>query len=200
MLDPLLKQRLIGAITLLILAVLIIPLVLDGPVPGRETVVAEKPILEPGVPRSAWQPLDPPVRVKVDSKGEARVQAGVSAHHAREPAAPPAQAGREDRAKTQREAEKGERAPEAKAAPATGSAQHRYIIQMGLFGEQQNAVRLSKRLAKLGYRSHVDKQTGGNGEVYRVYVGPYPHRQAADASRKVLLKRVKLRGFLRNYP
>ena len=37
--DPQLKQRLIGAVTLLLLGVLLIPLILDGPPPGSPYAV-----------------------------------------------------------------------------------------------------------------------------------------------------------------
>lgn len=63
--DPQLKQRLIGAIALLLAGVLIIPLILDGPPPGSPYAApapAEKPPTKPPVakPPSDFRPPPPP--------------------------------------------------------------------------------------------------------------------------------------------
>ncbi len=249
--EPLLKQRLIGAITLVVLGVMIIPVILNGPPEGRRPTVINQPVFESATPQSVYKPPPAPVTVRVDSGGNTVADPIQTVGISQKPHSAPKKTGTtkkpghvkgqdqdqhviapkslllktpidrysniDDEAppgasrKTGKPStiqQTGQTGPSvvkgsgASAArkPDPKSKRQRYVIQMGIFGEQSNASKLRGRLEKRGYRVIVEKEFSGSDSVYRVYVGPYPHRQAADASRKALVRRAKLRGFLKNYP
>ncbi|NND64898.1 MAG: SPOR domain-containing protein, partial [Gammaproteobacteria bacterium] len=71
--------------------------------------------------------------------------------------------------------------------PGIGSG---WVVQVGSFREQQNAERLADELKKLSYPSFVTRHSGPEYAFYRVRVGPEPDRDRAA----VLAKRLKKEG------
>ncbi len=79
-------------------------------------------------------------------------------------------------------------APPAEAAPAPMPQPGRgYMVQLGVFGDPENAERLRKELAAEGYSAYMQS---------RVVVGPFADRKAADAARVRLKGERKLDGVI----
>jgi D-alanyl-D-alanine carboxypeptidase (penicillin-binding protein 5/6) len=62
------------------------------------------------------------------------------------------------------------------------SAQHaqRYFVSVGTFRSMRSATRLRSSLAQEGYRASIQTTRRGGHAPYRVLVGSYPSRQAAE--------------------
>ncbi len=167
--DNPLRQRLVGAVVLVALAVIFIPMFLGG---GREEegarpVPPEPPELAAGEPLELEHVVEAPpppevVRVPVDEDTPAA-------------ALPPEDA-----------AAKAPIPPPAKPAPAPPGARA-FAVQVGSFRERRRALALRDRLRKAGYAAFVEAVTARGRTVYRVRVGPEVKKSAARALRKQLL-------------
>jgi cell division septation protein DedD len=70
-------------------------------------------------------------------------------------------------------------APERQEEPAAAEA---YAVQVAAFPEAQQARRLVEQLVLTGHAAHVLAATISGVEVFRVRVGPFASRQAAEAT------------------
>lgn len=215
--DFLLKQRLVGAVVLVALAVIFIPMLLEGP--DRNLVPEMTPLPEPedqGIGRplerfpQAGDIPDEPERsvVQADAAGgEDSVEEtgadegaislplpGEDAAPAQEPAEQPVQA-----------VEAQTSPPVAAPEPPTADAQAagplgNWVVQMGSFSSEQNALRLRDRLRKAGFATQVEKVAVGGKTHYRVRVGPYLERSEAEQDQKKLAASHGLKGRVLSYP
>ena len=67
-----------------------------------------------------------------------------------------------------------------------------WLIQVGSFGEEENARRLADRLDNAGYAARLYPHRSGGGLMYRVRVGPESSREDADE----IASSLRDRGFL----
>ncbi len=65
--------------------------------------------------------------------------------------------------------------PELAVQPA-----QRYFVSVGTFRGMRSAARLRSSLARVGYRASLQTVRRGRQRLYRVVVGSYPSRQAAE--------------------
>lgn len=173
--DRSLKERVIGASVLVALAVWLIPWVLDGPVPDAESGAAQTPAAE----RSA------PLRTQT-IRLENRQNTSVHSDTPDIPASPTPQDS-EAVARVSLEASAGAQ-PGAVAAPvpipATAGAQVEvepgWLVQVGSFGDEENARQVAGRLVEAGYTARLYPHRSGGNLMYRVRVGPEPSREGAD--------------------
>ncbi len=83
-----------------------------------------------------------------------------------------------------------------KAAPAPSSSGDRFTVQVAAVQDVQGATGLVNRLRKKGYRAYqIRSEVAGKGVWYRVRVGAYPSRQAAEAAMKKL-KNDRYKGII----
>lgn len=144
-LDDGLKQRLIGAIALLALAVIFLPVLFDRdpmtpvdrtsqipPPPEIVTVEVEQPV-EPDVMDLAPDPV-----AMYEPDEEAQVE------------------------------------PNLAQAPglATSGLPKSWVLQVASFRDQSHAERLREKLLDQNYPAYMRKANYKNGSIYRVYVGP----------------------------
>jgi cell division septation protein DedD len=114
---------------------------------------------------------------------------GNSESGARAPSAPKATPAeptpvREERVRTSppppkpREEPKSERAAARKATDASG----RYVLQVAASSSRSDAEEVAKGLKALGFPAFVvsPQHAGANDNLYRVQIGPYPTRAAAE--------------------
>lgn len=173
--DRSLKERVIGASVLVALAVWLIPWVLDGPVPDAESGAAQTPAAE----RSA------PLRTQT-IRLENRQNTSAQSDKPDIPASPTPQDS-EAVARVSLEAPAGAQ-PGAVAAPvhipATAGAQVEvepgWLVQVGSFGDEENARQVAGRLVEAGYTARLYPHRSGGNLMYRVRVGPEPSREGAD--------------------
>ena len=184
--DRALKERIIGAAVLVVVVVLVVPVFLDGPpqsgeivservpLPGQaaegetRTVVLDRdrdepvpvpaPVTEPETERA--QPVQP------ESKPELKPETSPEPEPKPEPAKPAAQ----------------------QPAPAGESPTGMWAVQLGSFGNQQNAERLAADLRKQGFAAFLSQLSTGSGELHRVRIGPQKDRESAEAMAERLAK------------
>lgn len=188
--DDKLKQRLIGALVLVVAAVVFLPMLLSGqdetvsvevevpqqPEMSREPIAPAAPIeLSDPEPVTEIPPPEPiPVPVE-ESPGEAAAPV-VSVP---EPvAAPPAPA------------------PAAAPAPAPTAAQGDWVIQLGSFSAVANADGFKQKLVEQGYNAYTVTATAAGKDITRVYVGPVLDRESANRLRDELERRQGAKGFV----
>lgn len=197
------KQRIVGAIVLVALAVIFVPMILSGnrdrDFIDADTVIPEKPpelqslrVLE------IENPVPPPraeetVRIPIDERSPSAAPAPATGKVPKAPAAPRASAGE----------------PAKPAAPAPGKAPSTarqgealaWAVQVASFRKRDNALALKAKLAKQGFPAFVEKVTLAGGQPrYRVRVGPWVKKADAEAQRKRILARFKLEGLVVRHP
>lgn len=174
-----LKERLIGAVVLVILAVIIIPWVLRGGSAPNTTVT--KPLT---LPPAAATTAPPAYRMDLgnpampaQAAGATRVSIPAAVTQAALVGAtqgsPAPQAGV---APLVRPAVQPTPAPAARMAAATGG----WAVQAGSYGNEANARGVERKLAKHGYHAYISRFHKRGRIYYRVRVGPYTDRAAAE--------------------
>lgn len=169
------RHRAVGALVLLLAAVVVLPLVLDGSPPD------ERPASEPA-------PADPPApaldRIRITTL-EGEEEAAPSPRRARDAEAPARPA-----------AAASDPEPGRAAVPDAG-----WAVQIGNFAEPDNAEERRKQVASRGYRVITQRVTDGEGRAWvRVLVGPDRTRADAAALRSRLQRKESIPGFLVRYP
>lgn len=215
LMDRALKERVIGAVVLVVIAVLVVPVFLNGP-PTDAEIVSE-PVTLPGqngqprkrqtivLERDRDQPV--PTSARLDTAApETSVQSG-SDDQPKSVAAAPRQAEPEAEPATVQEKQPGnqvepEKKPEsappreestapAKAAveaPETESTTGMWAVQLGSFADKANAERLAAGLRDKGYAAFLSQHETASGELHRVRIGPQKDRDSAEAVAAKLLK------------
>jgi DedD protein len=73
--------------------------------------------------------------------------------------------------------------PKPQPAAAAGGG---WAVQLGSFGEEENARRLAARVKTYGYKADVSNVRAGGRSLYRVRIGPISARGEADAAASAL--------------
>lgn len=178
--DRALKERIIGAVVLVLFVVLVVPVFLDGPpepseiiservpLPGQEdqeirTVVLDRDRTEPVPVASAERPA-------ASEPEPARSAVAAGAESAPEPEPQPA------RSAPAAEQDTTPPPAQAPAASATGM----WAVQLGSFGNEANAERLAADLRKQGFAAFLSRLQSDSGTLHRVRVGPQKDRESAE--------------------
>jgi len=75
-----------------------------------------------------------------------------------------------------------------------------WIVQLGSFSKEKNAIKLRDSLRKNGHASFVESYERSGKTSYRVRVGPELTRELAEELKKQLKKETKLDGLVMSYP
>ena len=193
--DFLLKQRLVGAIVLVALGVIFIPVLLEGP---EQTLVPEMEALPEPIDQQLRKPLDAfPVTDAIPVEPEQFVVLA-------DPEPEPASETRLEEAPapvqpvSQPEPLSPPAVPEAKALKPGPLAS--WVVQAGSFSIEKNALRLRDKLREAAFVTQVEKARVGGKSHYRVRVGPFLLRADAEKSRKQLLDKFTIKGRVLSYP
>ena len=177
--DRALKERIIGAAVLVVFAVLVVPVFLDGPPTDGEIVSERVPL--PGQEDSGEERT-----IVLERDREEPVPAAAMLRPKPEPEKPVSQdtAAPEDEAApaAKPEAERPEpKQPESRPAATNTSATGMWAVQLGSFGNQQNAERLAADLRKQGFAAFLSQLPTESGQLHRVRIGPQKDRESAEA-------------------
>jgi DedD protein len=213
--DQMLKQRLIGAIVIISLAVIFIPMILEGPddepsprtqdmpPPPAIDYQAEVELPVPaessgpsGSPESS-EPSGSPAAVVAEQAVSAIPQSAPPQETVASPAASPAKQAEPVESKQAPRTVVARQSP-VKTPPSDPSAgiQGGWVVQVGSFSQQANALSLRDRLKKSGYQVTVQDAKGTDGSVHRVLVGPVSDRPAAEKLRDKLAREQKLTAMV----
>lgn len=190
--DERLKQRIIGAVVLIVAAVVFLPMLLSG---QDETVQVEVEVPEaPLLDREPIAPVEPaelPPAPTVAAMPETLEPAPAPV----EPVATPEPAPVVEPAP---EPETVTAAPEPTAEPAP-AATGDWVIQLGSFSSAANAEGLSQTLRTQGYNAYTHAVTVQGNAITRVYVGPLASREAANRLRDELERKRGNKGLVVAY-
>ncbi len=193
-----LKQRLVGAAVLVLLAVIVIPMVLEQPnAPGPQIRHSPIPPKPEGDFSSRIIPLDPPETPLVEAQRAKNVPIeppGTETDADNSAGAGPLPA---DDAQSERAAAPSDSQPAAVAGQSQLTA---WAVQLGSFSNAQNAIALRDRLREKGYTVFVEKGRAYGSEITRVVVGPELARDQADKVVKKLYAETRLKGIVVRYP
>ena len=209
-----LKQRLVGAVVLVSLVVVFVPILFDMPGEVNEETSTIRITEIPERPRDGFgspvnDTLDAPRTVRLDAEVErerdrnasegaagelgasSRVLFGDSTPNASSASTPVA---RSDPAPARPDdGSDGKQAVEASAAGG-------WMVQLGSFLKSENALALRKRLQARGYPAFVESGSSAQGKVSRVFVGPMSDREQAKNSATKLRREMELKGIVVPYP
>lgn len=226
-----LKQRIIGALVLVSLAVIFVPMIFDEPHSERQstpiTIPEEPPFPEVDMPQAPIQeepqylentdgsdPSSSPststgsVDYRIIEPDESSTSASSS-----EPAAPveapqSAAAAPAEPSQTTSDAQPsstgstGDSGTGAETAGGQGSAEFTrslegaWVVQLGSFGNEDNARRLRDRVIEMGYGAHLQQVTRGGQTLTRVFSGPFVNKADAEKAKTALDSAFSLNGLV----
>ena len=177
MMEKALKERIVGAIVLVAVVVLVVPVFLDGP-PSAGEIISE--------------------RVPLPGQSEQKIQTIVLDRDRDQPVpARELNAARQNAQQVQvteptpqeKIVSTAEPEPENKVVAQTaGSTTGMWAVQLGSFADKQNAEKLAAELRKQGFAAFLSQVSTSSGQLHRVRIGPQKDRDAADAMAARLLK------------
>lgn len=184
-----LKERLIGAAVLVIIAVIVVPWVLKGhSTPGGGTV--NEPLALPSATTSAASGPVQTYSLPLNASG-AGPAATPSTPAATTQASAPAPLLQQQAAAPQPQPQAGQAAPAAVPAPkpvspaqpqskpAAAAPTGKWVVQAGSYDSERSALSVEHKLASHGYHAFVSRYHARGRTYYRVRVGPYATRAAA---------------------
>jgi len=188
MMERTLKERIIGAIVLVIFVVLVVPVFLDGP-PEGGALVSER-ILLPGqdgqdtktvvLNRERTEPIPAANRTEsATTPNDVAVSKPIAERPVPEPVVETPAARSEPQSAPEPRTEKAK-----PAASTTGM----WAVQLGSFSNKQNAEKLAADLRKQGYAAFLSQLNTSSGPLHRVRIGPQKDRENAEAMAARLLK------------
>ena len=191
------RRRLIGAITIGLLAIVFLPMIFDSE-PKRSGQAMKTQDISVQVPSKEGQPVLPaptaaPVMVPTTAPATPPVAADVSkaapTAETSKVATVPASARAMDAVKeTSKPAAKAERTSKAEVPPPADKTG--FVVQLGVFSDADNAKQVIVKMKEAKLAVYTEDIPIKAGNATRVRVGPYATRDKADAA----LARVKLSG------
>jgi DedD protein len=194
--DDRLKRRLVGAVVLIALGVIFIPMILDGS--GRssrlsmDVEIPPAPVYEvpdrlPPLPTSAPDPA-PPAAPRAEPRPEATLKSIPDGPPPKAPTPPaPAPVPAEPASDTA--------SAEEDAPPSA------WVVQVGSFEDQAKAVALRDKLREGGFTAFVEPHRAAEGKtLYRVRIGPELKRESSEKVLARLKREQKLDGIVVSHP
>ena len=188
------KQRLVGGVVLLALAVIIVPMLLDFSRERPSEIESLKIPPSPDVMKMEVLPLD--VRSeKIDPEVDTENGIIETPTPEKKPVASAGTSGSssEPVAKPKAKSRSGTKKPTASGASA-------WVVQAASLGAESKALKLRDRLRDAGFSAFVERATKPNGDVvYRVRVGPVLVRSEANKLKDEVKQEIKLDGLVMKY-
>jgi len=183
--DPALKQRLLGAAVLIALAIIFVPMFLSNspqkqesttvnldipPAPDHKFETRTLPVAGPSAPvaNTSAAPADPNKVVTVETNAPPQVDA-----HPEDQTPTPVAV-----TSTPKPPAPVKPEPET-AAPASG----RFAVNLGIYADQAHVNALIGKVKKLGFGAYSETTEYQGKPAFRVRVGPFADRAAAEAAR-----------------
>jgi len=193
MMDRALKERIIGAVVLVVVVVLVVPVFLDGP-PGSDEIVSERVPL-PGQTEQKSQTVvldrDRTDPVPANAGSEPTQPTPQPQQVSRKPVeSPPAETRPAPTPVAQQPAREAPatQQPEQKSTAPKASTTGMWAVQLGSFSSQENAEKLAADLRKQGFAAFLSQLSTGTGQLHRVRIGPQKDRASAESMAERLQK------------
>jgi len=176
------RRRLIGAIVLVTVMVVVLPMVLDtepGPVSQDITIRIPSTDAETFTTKVAPPPAPKAAETKA-ARPKAEETTAVAPEAIKEKPKPAVKP----------ETAKPAKAPAKPAAktvkPASKPAGGQFVVQVIALADSEKAQRMQQQIAAAGIRSYTEIVKTVKGDVTRVRAGPFPTREAAEKARDQL--------------
>lgn len=205
--NPALKQRLVGGVVLVALAVIFLPMLLPGN--GNSTM----PIFGsnvPATPDTTFEPIEIPLQLPPAAPASEVVvvdqpQPGEVASN--EKLQPPTLVAPVTAAPVATLPAGGAAVPPpasappaptkpAPTAPATKPLAEAWAVQLGSFSSSVNAIALQEKARKAGFHSYVEKVKSGQTTSYRVRIGPESSRERAEGALEKVHAKLGIKGLV----
>lgn len=207
-----LKQRIIGALVLVSLAVIFVPMLFDEPHSERTStnikIPEEPPFPEVTSPEAdsalppsydeaavAGESDDPEQALSGSKEPDYRIVedsnepfAGAPESTQAEPADPVEEATPEvvDDPAPAEPVAAADNKSEVEPTEYTRSLEGAWVVQLGSFGNADNARRLRDKVREKGFGSHLQKVERGDTTLTRVFSGPFTSKADAEAAKRSL--------------
>jgi DedD protein len=192
------KHRIMGALVLVALAVIFVPMILERP-KGPEKApapVMEIPDKDKKIFVSKIKPITP--------EEEAAPANGAPAESTPQPPAQGAPPSKQEPASSPPAAEPAKQpAPKTAtsgAASAAPPAAEGWVVRVGTFSQAENAERIKSTLKRKGFEPESGEIEVGGRSVTRVWVGPFETREKAAEVRSRILKETGQEGLIVAFP
>jgi len=189
------RRRLIGAIVLVTLIIVVLPMVLDSePKPVSRDIAVQIPSPDAGTFTSKVVPLPASKSATgasktAESKAAARpVEEQKPAAAPRVPPSPePVKAATKETAKETSKPAKTIPAKPAKAPkPAAKPAGGQFAVQVIALADAEKAKQMQAKISAAGIKAYTEIVKTAKGDVTRVRAGPFATREAAEKAREQL--------------
>lgn len=210
------RHRIVGAVILVALAVIFLPMLLREQPPETRTIgAADSPVPDTRIVVAPVTPIGPGVdgRSAPSGKGDAPPPSGdrtvaVPVEPLTDRAVPPASTGP---AGTQTETKTGDAPSATLAKPAQPAvpakttdtpakpvpAPKGWVVQVGAFSQAENAKRLHAKLEKKGYPVFLVPSSPDKAKTVRVDVGPFKDSTQAKAAQGRIQNEFGIQGIVR---
>ena len=202
-----LKQRIVGAIVLVGLGVIFIPMILnqgDDASPIRGSNIPLKPAelarmpeqTAPALPEVPVANRNLPKLVDEHTPPATQLDASVTDKKSEPSATEKTSQAKTDTKLTAAANTAVPKATESKASTKSVQKSRAWVVQVASFSEQKKAIKLRDRLRKAKHPTFVESVNGKKGTYYRVRVGPLVKRSKAEKLKKKIAKQFNLKDAL----
>lgn len=212
-----LKQRVVGALVIVSLAVIFLPMIFDEPHQPSKTqlipipVQSELPVITLNSPQKPkFKLIEPSDAKAVEIAPESTVETDSST------VGRAADTANSDIVSSDQVSDMNDQAPaanakvvekktaekvEKKKTPKTPTFKEKelsnvWMVQLGTFGNHKNAYNLRDSLRKDGFDGHTTNVEKDGKQLVRVFSGPYADKAHADKIKKQLDKKFKLKTLV----
>ena len=202
--EPNIRNRVAGAVVLVSLAVILLPLILDGKKKNQiiESYIPDKPasgeIILVNVEESLrTQDATPEENTASDTTEDDKQSITIDAKDI--------VADKEPEPVTTKPATQAappkvvDNKPEPKRQNRPNYAQAGYLVQLGSFSSRDNASKLVTTLNKGGFKAYSKRGTSAGKTIYRVFAGPYLQKTQAEADMKKMQKMASVSPMVVTY-
>jgi len=222
------KQRIIGAVVLICLAVIFVPMLFDKPhrksatqtiqipsEPQSQSITIEKPRspdmssapqaatsapveATPSNSVSETSPADqvtsaPRTTAEGATAGQGQDSAG---SETTKPAPAPTQPEKSPAPRKTAPASEPSAKSEPKAAETAVKPEGKWVVQLGSFGEEGNARRLSEKVRSKGFASFLETAHAGGKTLHRVFAGPFAQKTDAVSAKSSLDRALGVKSLI----
>lgn len=166
------RRRLVGATALALLAVIVLPMVMDRePRPPAQDIQLRIPNPE----SNTLPPLQPPAPPPIEPPAAADSQSPSPTVDVPSTATPPSSS-------------PAEQVAVAQAAASPSPAEQQWVVQLGAYKDDKNVRLLLAKLKELRLPTYTEKIGDNQDARTRVRAGPFPDRAAADKAQARIAK------------
>ena len=178
-----LKERIIGAVVLVVFAVLVVPVFLDGTSEEQQTVSETVTLPGQNSQNSTQQTvvLDRDRSQPVPASRTPTPAASTTENRPEPVSKPPAETPQDEPAEKPVVVVETEAPVTEPVTVPASSTTGMWAVQLGSFANKENADRLAASLRDQGYAAFISELQADSGALHRVRVGPQKDRESAEA-------------------